>query len=212
MQTYHPGEIIFSEFEPGNTFYLIRSGRVHLLKNVGKYERTIDVIEPPEMFGEMAILENSPHYATAIALDEVKALELDAQNFEILILGNPTLAFKLLRIFAKRILDTKRRFMILTLPDPQSKVADVFLMLDETGKDIDRSSDHREFRITTEEVAQWAGISVSQAEENLKFFADRNRLTILPDRIEVKNINDLSRYVNAKRNQYTPPVMNAKFP
>jgi CRP-like cAMP-binding protein len=200
-RVFQPGEIIFSEFEPGNTFFLISSGRVKLIKNTGEFERTLDILQPSEMFGEMAILENSPRSATAIALDEVKALEFNAQNFEILILGNPQIAFKLLRIFSRRIYDAKRRFMILTLPDPQSKVADVFLMLDETQTNIDKTDHRREFETTVEDIAHWAGMSVNQAKEILFHFVSQRRLEMFDNRIVVKNINDFSRFVNSRRSK-----------
>ena len=199
-RTFGQGEIIFSEFELGDTFYLIQSGRVQLVKLAGDLERTLDILYPSEMFGEMAILENSPRSATAIALDEVKVLEFNAQNFEILLLGNPQIALKLLKMFCKRIYDSKRRFMILTLPEPQAKIADVFLMLDETQPDIDKTTERREFKTTVEGVAHWAGMSANEAREVLGHFANQRRVEIFPDRIIVKNINDFSRFVGSRRN------------
>jgi len=199
-RTFHQGEIIFSEFELGDTFYLIQSGRVQLVKLVGDIERTLDILQPSEMFGEMAILENSPRSATAIAIDEVKVLEFNSQNFEILLLGNPQIALKLLKMFCKRIYDSKRRFMILTLPEPQVKIADVFLMLDETQPDIDKTSERREFKTTVEGVAHWAGMSVNEARDILSHFVNQRRVEIFPDRITVKNINDFSRFVSSRRN------------
>jgi len=56
-RTFQKGEIIFSEFEIGDTFYLIQSGRVQLVKLIGDIERTLDILQPSEMFGEMAILK-----------------------------------------------------------------------------------------------------------------------------------------------------------
>ena len=200
-RTFQPGEIIFSEFEPGDTFYLIESGRVQLLKIIGDIERTLDILQPSEMFGEMAILEDSPRSATAIALDVVNVLEFNSQNFEILMMGNPQIALKLLKMFCKRIYDSKRRFMILTLPDPQAKIADVFLMLDETQADIDKTTDSREFKISVEDVAHWAGMSVSKTKETLDHFATQRRMEVFPDRIILKNINDFSRFVNSRRNK-----------
>lgn len=199
-RTFQAGEIIFSEYEPGDNFYLIQSGRVQLVKLVGDIERTLDVLNPSEMFGEMAILEKSPRSATALALDEVKVLEFNSQNFEILLLGNPQIALKLLKMFCKRIYDSKRRFMILTLPDTQTKVADVFLMLDETVADIDRTTNRREFKTTVEGVAHWAGMSVGDVREVLGHFVNQRRIEIFPDRITVKNINDFSRFVSSRRN------------
>jgi CRP-like cAMP-binding protein len=198
-RTFQPGEMIFSEFEPGDTFYLIQSGRVELVKIIGDIEKTLDILQPSEMFGEMAILENSPRSATAIALDVVKVLEFNSQNFEILMLGNPQIALKLLRMFTTRIYDSKRRFMILTLDDPQAKIADVFLMLDETQANIDKTTERREFKTTVDDVAHWAGMSITETRETLGHFVTQRRVEMYPDRIVVKNINDFSRFVNSRR-------------
>ena len=198
-RTFQPGEMIFSEFEPGDTFYLIQTGRVELVKIIGDIERTLDVLQPSEMFGEMAILENSPRSATAIALDMVKVLEFNSQNFEVLMLGNPQIALKLLKMFAKRIYDSKRRFMILTLDEPQAKIADVFLMLDETQSNIDKTTERREFKATVDDVAHWAGMSIAEARETLGHFVTQRRMEMYPDRMIVKNINDFSRFVNSRR-------------
>jgi CRP-like cAMP-binding protein len=198
-RTFRAGEMIFSEFEPGDNFYMIQSGRVELVKIIGDVEKTLDILQPSDMFGEMAILENSPRSASAIALEEVKVLEFNRRNFEILMLGNPSLAFKLLKMFTKRIYDSKRRFMILTLDDPQAKIADVFLMLDETQPDLDRSTGRREFETTVDDIAHWAGMNTSQTRETLNHFAAQRRLEILSSRIVVKNINDFSRFVNSRR-------------
>jgi CRP-like cAMP-binding protein len=198
-RTFPAGEMIFSEFEPGDTFYLIQSGRVELVKIIGDIEKTLDILQPSEMFGEMAILENSPRSATAIALDTVKVLEFNSQNFEILMLGNPQIALKLLRMFTKRIYDSKRRFMILTLDDPQAKIADVFLMLDETQASIDKTTERREFKTTMDDIAHWAGMSTNETRETLGHFVTQRRMEMYPDRIVVKNINDFSRFVNSRR-------------
>jgi CRP-like cAMP-binding protein len=198
-RTFQAGEMIFSEFEPGDTFYLIQSGRVELVKIIGDIERTLDILQPSEMFGEMAILENSPRSATAIALDTVKVLEFNSKNFEILMLGNPQIALKLLRMFTKRIYDSKRRFMILTLEEPQAKIADVFLMLDETQANIDRSTERREFKTSVDDIAHWAGMSINATRDVIGSFVKQRRMEMYPDRIIVMNINDFSRFVNSRR-------------
>ena len=198
-RTFHPGEMIFSEFEPGDAFYLIQSGRVELVKIIGEIEKTLDILQPSEMFGEMALLENSPRSATAIALDTVKVLEFNRQNFEILMMGNPKIAFTLLKMFTKRIYDSKRRFMILTLDDDQAKVADVFLMLDETQTNIDKTTERREFNTTVEDIAHWAGMSVNQVRDIINHFCTQRRMELFNDKIAVKNINDFSRFVASRR-------------
>jgi CRP-like cAMP-binding protein len=198
-RTFQAGEMIFSEFEPGDAFYLIQSGRVELVKIIGDIEKTLDILQPSEMFGEMALLENSTRSATAIALDTVPVLEFNRQNFEILMLGNPKIALTLLKMFTKRIYDSKRRFMILTLDDPQAKIADVFLMLDETSTSIDKSTERREFNTTVDDIAHWAGMSVNQARDIISHFVTQRRMELFNDKIAVKNINDFSRFVASRR-------------
>jgi CRP-like cAMP-binding protein len=198
-KTFPKGSVIFSEFEPGDCFYLIQTGRVQLIKIVNGFEKNLDILQPSEIFGEMAILENSPRSATAIAYDNVKALEFNKANFEVLMMGNPAIAMKLLKTFVKRIYAQKRRFMILTIPDRMARVGDVFLMLDETLPNLDRAADYRTFPTTFDEVARWAGLPVTEVEDELHRFMDQGKMEVFEDHITVKNISELTRYVNARR-------------
>ncbi|MFP4385451.1 MAG: Crp/Fnr family transcriptional regulator [Spirochaetia bacterium] len=199
--TFQSGDIIFCEYEPGDAFYLIQSGRVQISKIMADIEKTIDILQPGEIFGEMAILEEAPRSANAIALDDVKALEFNRENFEILMKGNPQIALKLLKLFTKRIYDQKRRFMILTLPDAQSKVADVFLMLNEGLPVPEDDSGERTFNTTIDGIAHWAGMSIDDTRKVVNHFAAQRRIEVFNDKIVVKNINDFVRFVSARRKE-----------
>jgi CRP/FNR family transcriptional regulator, cyclic AMP receptor protein len=198
-KTFRKGDIIFCEYEPGDTFYLIQSGRVQIVRIIGDLEKNIDILNPAEVFGEMAILEEAPRSATAIALDDVKALEFNRENFEVLMMGNPQIAMKLLKLFVKRIYDQKRRFMILTLDDVEAKVADVFLMLAENQSIDTASVDTIDFKSTVDDMSHWAGIPPGQCREVLNHFVAQRRIELHPDRIVVKNINDFARFVSSRR-------------
>jgi len=198
-KTFQKNDIIFCEFEPGDNFYLIQSGRVEITKIIDNIEKTIDILNPGEIFGEMAILEGAPRSASAIALDQVKVLEFNRENFEILMMGNPQIALKLLKLFTKRIYDQKRRFMILTLEDEQARVADVFLMLNETSTVEAPSEGVREFKTTVDDVAHWAGMSPEKCRTILNHFMVQRRVDIFEDKIVVRNISDFIRFVNSRR-------------
>ena len=197
--TFRKNDIMFCEHEPGDTFYLIQSGRVQIVKIMGDVEKIIDILYPGEILGEMAILEEAPRSASAIALDQVTALEFNRENFEVLMQGNPQIALKLLKLFTKRIYDQKRRFMILTLGDVQARVADVFLMLSETQTTGDAEKDERVFNTTIDDIAHWAGMSPDKCRQVLNHFSTQRRIEIYPDKIVVQNINDFARFVGSKR-------------
>lgn len=198
--TFQEGDIIFCEYEPGDTFYLIQSGSVAIVRILGDIEKTLDILHPGEIFGEMAILEEAPRSATAIAHKKVKALEFNRENFEVLMMGNPQIALKLLKLFTKRIYDQKRRFMILTLDDDQAKVADVFVMLSEAqATPNEEETDERTFQTSVDDIAHWAGMSVDKCRQVINHFVSQRRIELFQNKIVVKNINDFSRFVGSRR-------------
>jgi CRP/FNR family cyclic AMP-dependent transcriptional regulator len=197
--TIPQGSIIFCEYAPGDNFYLIQSGRVQIVKIMGNIEKILDILNPGEVFGEMAILEEAPRSASAIALDKVQALEFNRANFEMLMRGNPQIAWKLLKLFTKRIYDQKRRFMILTLEEIDAKVADVLLMLTERESTTGALPDSIELKVTVDDIAHWAGIAPSECRNVISHFAQQNRIAVQQDRITVRNVKDFDRFVKSRR-------------
>ena len=198
--TFAKGDIIFCEYEPGTSFYFLMEGRVKILKIIADKEKILDIMYPGEMFGEMSIIEEAPRSATIVAMEDVKALEFNKANFEILMTGKPELALKLLKIFANRIYDQKRRLRILTIQNPEAKVADVFVMLAENQNLNLSDTKEVSFEITPDQVANWCGMDVMKCKAILAHFQKQNRIAIVPpNKIVVKNINDFYRFVNSKK-------------
>jgi CRP-like cAMP-binding protein len=202
-KVFQDGQVIFSEFEPGDTFYLVQSGQVKLVKLMGGFEKMLDILQPSDVFGEMAILENSPRSATAIAVNTVTLLEFNRRNFEILMQGNPQVAIKLLKTFSKRIHDQEKRLMILTLKDPMAKIAAVFLMLDELQPTTNPQAPYREFTVTIEHIAHLTGMTNAQTKDIITYFVRQHQIEVYIDTIFIKDINTFERIVstNKKYNQ-----------
>jgi CRP-like cAMP-binding protein len=197
--TFQKGDMIFCEYEPGDAFYLIQEGRVRISKVIGDIEKTLDVLQPGEVFGEMAILEGAPRSASAFAVDRVKALQFNKENFEILLQGNPQITLKILRLFTKRIYDQRRRFKVLTIDDPTARIGDVFLMLSEGNPDDQYLGEKRVFETSIEDIAQWAGLPSDKARETINHMVSQRRISIERDKIVVNNIHDLARMVASRR-------------
>lgn len=197
--TFEKGDMIFCEYEPGDAFYLIQEGRVRISKIIGDVEKTLDILQPGEVFGEMSILEDAARSASAIAVDRVVALEFNKANFEILLSGNPQITLKILKLFTKRIWDQRRRFQILTIDDPMARVGDVFLMLAESQGEEQLGGEKRVFEATVEDIGLWAGMPADKAREILYHLAGQHRIEIGKDSITVNNIHDLGRMVSSRR-------------
>jgi len=74
---FEAGETIFKEGDPGDALYLLLNGPVLLEKN----GNTIRELKEKETFGTLEVLDFHPRAATAKAVDHVRALKLNGQEF-----------------------------------------------------------------------------------------------------------------------------------
>ena len=74
---FEPGETIFQEGELGDAFYLLLSGRVFIEKNGS----TLRELKEKEAFGTLEMLDFHPRAVTAKAVDQVRALKVNGQEF-----------------------------------------------------------------------------------------------------------------------------------
>ncbi|MCI5829576.1 MAG: Crp/Fnr family transcriptional regulator [Treponema sp.] len=196
---YSRGDVIISEFEPGETFYLIKYGEVQICKCINNQNKSLDILTSGHFFGEMAILDNSQRSASCIARTDVACLEFNKANFKALVLSNPQIVMNLLKIFTKRIYDQYRQFKIILIKELPVRVCDVFLMYDElqgTATSIDDSVQKRKFDITVNDIASWAAISQQQAQTELSDLVERGKIEVFDSYINIKNIHDMRRIVD----------------
>ena len=77
-EKYNEGESIFKEGEIGDKFYLIKKGKVKVLKN----NKVIREIEEGNCFGELALLVNEPRSATIEASTKCTLYILTKRDFD----------------------------------------------------------------------------------------------------------------------------------
>ena len=193
VKTFERDSVIISEHEPGETFYLIQSGSIQLVKCVNGVRKNLDILHPGEFFGEMAILENSPRSATCVAIDKVEVLEFNKANFEVLITGNPQMALILLKLFCKRIYDQKRRLKILFIAEPHARLASVFMMFDEMNPSTNAVDKSRRFNLTISDLSHWSGLPGDVVRDEVNKFVEKRRIEVFDTYIIVKNIVDMKR-------------------
>lgn len=76
-KAFAPGEIIFREGEKGDCAYMIIAGRCRAFRSADGVEESLAVMEPGDVFGEMALILYEPRAASVVAIDEVTVLVLD---------------------------------------------------------------------------------------------------------------------------------------
>jgi len=136
INTYPPGHTLLRINTPGTNLFLLLSGRVILLN---KQEETVGHLGAGEVFGEMSLMFGQLVNVTVKAVEPIKVLELNAQDFSQLLLKFPFMKMELARMIAKRLSKSNEQTSQAVLPGVHGQlkelsVPELFQMLHENRK------------------------------------------------------------------------------
>src|SRR4051794_19822358 len=133
---YPKDTVVFFENEEGDSFFVIVEGRIKvtILGDDGR-EVILSILGPGDFFGEMALLDNEPRSATAIAVEETELISLARADFQGAMTENPSILTALIRILTGRLRRANHQISTLALLDVYGRVARVILdMAKEEGR------------------------------------------------------------------------------
>ncbi len=102
------GEYVFEEGDRGDHFYILVRGSVELRKAGGGEPKRLAVLKAGQAFGEMALLNQTPRSASAIAVEDAYMLSVSRAAFSD-VLGGDSLAVRLLRNLSRSLWATSVR-------------------------------------------------------------------------------------------------------
>lgn len=102
--TIHTGDLLFRAGDPGDSLYLVRTGKVELwVKDHVGEKIVLAVAETGDFFGELSLLDNGPRAATAQALEDAELLILDREDLLLFLRKKPDAALDILTVMGQRI-------------------------------------------------------------------------------------------------------------
>ena len=101
---YRNGAIIFSQADPPDALYGVATGKIRISASTqdGK-EMFLNIMEPGDTFGEIALLDGHPRTATASAIAPSELMIIMRDPFLSLLQREPTLVRHLLELLCQRI-------------------------------------------------------------------------------------------------------------
>ncbi|MFO8048177.1 MAG: Crp/Fnr family transcriptional regulator [Desulfosudaceae bacterium] len=131
-RTFHKGEIVFSEGDLGNGFYIIETGRVKIYKlSLEGKEHIFHIYGPGKPFGEVPVFQGSHFPATAQALESSRLVFLPRREFVGLITAHPSLAMNMLAVLSMRLREFTVMVENLALKEVPARLAAYLLVLAE---------------------------------------------------------------------------------
>jgi CRP-like cAMP-binding protein len=122
---YAAGETVFVKGSAGTGMLTVLSGQVRIsaLSRQGK-EIVLNVIQPGEVFGEIALLDGKERSADATALTDCELLVLERRDVIAYLEANPKACLKLLELLCQRLRRTTEQvedYLFLQLPHRLAK-------------------------------------------------------------------------------------------
>jgi CRP/FNR family transcriptional regulator, cyclic AMP receptor protein len=101
---YSAGQIVFNYGDPGHALYIVRTGEFEIyVKNDQGEKIVLEISQPGDIFGEVALLDGGQRTAWVVALGEAEALRLDREHFEDYLRQCTPAALNLLSVAARRL-------------------------------------------------------------------------------------------------------------
>ena len=91
--------MIFAEGQPGDVMYVVKDGEVDVLI----HNQVVETIGPGDVLGEMALIDQQPRSATAVARTDCQLVSINEARFKYLVQQTPYFAIEVMRVMARRL-------------------------------------------------------------------------------------------------------------
>jgi CRP-like cAMP-binding protein len=188
QRSYRQGEAICSQGDPGDALYGIVSGRVRISTgDADGREIFLNIMEPGDTFGEIALLDGGTRTASAVAMEKCELVSLRREQLLALLLREPQVALELLRLCGERLRWTSGQVEDAALLDTGARLAKRLLGLAQLHGE--RAGDARCLRISQEDLAGFLGVSRQAVNQQLQAWKaqgwialGRGSVTVLDER------------------------------
>lgn len=162
--TFSRGDLIFSEGDPPEFLHVITAGRVKIFKTTPSGKDVIlEIFGPGDPLGAVAVYENLPFPATAVAIETTTCVLIPRRAFFDLLEQHPSLVRGLLLGLTQRLVELTNRLAELTGGRVEPRFARLFLkMCDESGQSVPGGT-FVPIALSRQELADMTGTTIETA-------------------------------------------------
>lgn len=196
-KTYPAGSSIFKEGDLGEEMFIIQSGQVKITKKTTDGEKTLVILSDGDFFGEMAVIDNEPRSAGAIAQTDTKLIVLNQNVFDETMQSNAHIVKKILRNMSSRLREANKQIANLMLKDINRRVANTLMMLvHKHGRQTDKGF-VMDITLTVAELANMVGLSqdMSKVKEILIKFEKAKIIRLDGPQIQILSVEYLEKFI-----------------
>src|SRR5215213_5069333 len=189
------GEFIYMPGDRADFVYILKQGRVKLsvLAESGK-EIAIDIIQPGEIFGEFALVDESLRSNMTQALDDVLMWVFSKQDFTKLLTTQPKLALSYIKLVGDRRRRMEKKLSDITSKAVSARICELLHELATSAVDMDSVASDYLVPLTHHDVASLIGAARQTTTTVLNDLERRSIIELGRGWIRVKRLKELQTY------------------
>jgi CRP-like cAMP-binding protein len=188
---YPKDTMVFSEAMPGKELYIIQKGSVKITKIVNGNEVLLAVLKQGDIFGEMALLENKPRSASAIAFEDSVLLAVTKENFARMVKSQPQIISRLTTLLSERIWFIYKQLANTLLSDPVGKLYDALLIQLEKNRVTIKANEAFTFDFGAKELVHMVGLGKPEGDRALMELMKNPKIRAMENRVFCSDIDEV---------------------
>jgi len=163
-------DLVYSSGHPGRTIHVLKEGRVKLSRTTEDGRTiTLDILEPGDLFGEIAPPGERPGETVAEALEDSYVCAMSRETFDLMLRAKPELALRVLEQMDERRRKFEIRLEELLFRDVPARLSRLLLRLAEEHGTMEPEGARVRLGLTHEELAN---LIASSRETVSKFMSE----------------------------------------
>lgn len=190
--TYRKKETVFSEGDPSEWFYIVKKGKVKITKlsTEGK-ELILEIIQPLEFFGGVAVLRGFPYPANAVAMENTEVIRIARKNLLKIMDRFPNLMYCMATNIGERIKGSHEALKSIALEKVESRMASLLMKLaDKAGRQTPEGL-LIDMKLTKQDLAEMVGTTVETSIRTMSKFSKAGILHSRSGKIVITDIERL---------------------
>jgi len=189
------GEFIYMPGDSAGSVYFLRQGRVKLsvLSETGK-EIAVDIIQPGEIFGEFALVDEAPRSNMTQALDDMLIWAFSKRDFTQLLASLPKLALSYIRLVGDRRRRMEKKLSDITSKAVSARVCELLHELATSSAEVETASSDYLVPLTHHDVASLIGAARQTTTTVLNDMERRSIIELGRGWIRIKRLKELQTY------------------
>lgn len=176
---YRKDQPVFMKGDPGTAMMAVLSGRIRICAySADGREVVLNVINPGEVFGEIALLDGGERTADAFAMEPTELLNLSRRDFLPYLERNPAVCVKLLSILCQRLRSTSEQLEDFNFLDLRCRLAKRLLYLASIHGEAGPSGIHIGVRLPQHLLASMIGTSREAVNKQLRDWETKSLIDV----------------------------------